>query len=208
MADTVPQIFNRSSGAVASYDWVDLTTGVGYRRYYWSAYSDGSVKYFLTPRVLDSTSLSGCIYTHIAGAGDSELNADITFLRPATVGTSDCYVQMTTSTGGTTGTYQVILYHVDGSATETSLGSMTTGSLTINNFKRLLFKFTVTLKKFAIGDKLRLCIIFDQTANPGGNLDIFHDGNGLTMDDDTAAPYTRTIDTNLIVDVPFRIDIT
>ena len=207
----IKDTYGGTPGAVASYDWQSLTTGLGYRTYYGASSTDSvGVKYFLTDRAVASSSGSTTsdtnVYTEFNAGADADIDFDITFGVPAIIGDGDCYVSipMNDPDGASDVTWVINIYHYDGS-TETSIGTAT--SNTINwgggvQARKELIKVSLSRKKFAIGDILRLNVIMTNT--DVSDVDIYHDpSSGVTLTDVMG----RTIGTDLTFDVPFEVRI-
>ena len=210
----VPELYRRGGNVVASYDWLDLTSGVGYRKYYACASAiNAATVFFLTPRILDSMPW---IATAEIALTDFTLyidkDFDITFNVPATI-KGNAYINalfsMNGTIAGTTTAYVVVnIYHVR-STTETSIGTNTKQlERTISGDETKYWKECVEVvcseKIFAVGDKLRINIqIYGKEAS--GNqttLNLYFDPAG-------GASYTdvdgRTVTSDLVCDVPFKI---
>ena len=210
----IPIYFRRTSPKIASYDWVDFTSGAGYKKFYGAcAINAGPTKsYFLTTKVIDSATGSGAmglttrgIGTWAAGAGgDIDIDFDITFNVPAYVATATAMLNYTFWNDGTASTTATInVYHVSTGAVETSIGTITGATQTTDDaYYRECFKIALTGKTFGVGEKLRLNVILTNLAATGIII-IYHDPSSQITVAEAGA--LRTIGTDLVFDVPFRI---
>ena len=210
----IPQKFQVQGSSVASYDWKDLTSGLGYRTFYASKTQSGS--HVLITRAMDSSSADfyaddGAIAEQAEANLEMDLDFDIAINVPCILrGTA--YVNLSHKVVNAAGAmmhryFVVTVYHYDGS-TETSLGSETTKDCiaTIDS-RRELITISLTSKKFAIGHILRLNVQLwaSETVEANNTIFLYFDPNSLNTLTD---PFERTIGTDLIFDCPFRIDIT
>lgn len=209
----MPTPFTIPDTSIASYNWIDTIGGAGYKRFYAAGAEDSvSVKYFLTTNVFDSSgSPTGVantnrgVYTYTNAGADFDIDFDITFGVPAIVMNADAIVNFTIYIAGTAAadsTPTVTIYHVRG-VTETSLGTATGVKIDsgADIYVRGAFKIPLTKKSFAIGDKLRLTFACD---NANATVKLYHDpASALTATDADS----RTIGTDLTLDIPFKIDI-
>ena len=203
----LPQIYRKSSLAVASYDWLDYTAGVGYKRFLGAGAIDSTgVTLFLTNKVLESATNDGSTRAIWTAGEDIDLNFDITFGVPAVVGGGDAFLTFTVSKPANTGGNAVInLYHVDLAAAETSIGTKTTRTYAVTGggeYYRETIVIAITKKAFAIGEKLRLSITF--TTDAGDSITMYHDPDTFLTFTDTAS---RTIGSDLKLEMPFVIEI-
>lgn len=209
MASGTPVMFRKGGDATANYDWIDLTTGLGYKRFYAAAslISTGNV-YYLDTKINDASSALGGVSSFNTALinGAVELNFDATFTKPATVGASQVIASYTVARNA--GVTQVCtafkVYHVNAAAVETELGTVAGKSHTAGGgageTARELLTLDITKKVFGIGEKLRISILF--TGNGAGA--VYHDPASLLTATDTS---TRTIGTDFTIDIPFVIDI-
>lgn len=205
MAGPTPIVHRKQAPELASYDWVDITSGTGYRRYYACAGRNnvGTILKFLTPRLLDAE-----FTYHVAAAGAPgtvfDLDFDIEFKRPAYV-EGDCFINATVThaAAGPSTWLEIFVYHYDGS-TETQLGTFVTPGRAVNGEYRECMKFALTGHHFAIGDILRLTVQVE-TDGITTTSGVYHDPNSrVTVTDQ---PTATAVNTDLILDCPFRIDI-
>jgi len=177
----IPKNFDYASPVIGSYDWLDLTSGLGYRRYYACASNiSGGTTYFLSTRVINAPSTAW--YTQAllnVGAATKiiDLDFDITFKAPANVG-GDAFINVTVSnlTQVNIDDIHVVIrvYHVSAAAVETELGNGTSTTPTwgaaLGVYARNTLKIALSTKHFAIGEKLRLTVEGWGGDNTGGSL--------------------------------------
>jgi hypothetical protein len=214
---TIPLPYVKGSGAIASYDWLDITAGVGYRTYYGCGDSNTSgYSYFLTP----SSSMGGgrtylnANSTGAAFAKEADIDFDITLGRPAYVeGYAYFYIahSLIAGAGAAGESYLIVyLYHYDG-ATETQLATGTTVTRTIaagtteHNGECLILDVTAG-RKFKVGEILRVNVqVWNKdSANPIQSRIHFDPTSGLSLTEVTSG---RSIPTSMNLEVPFRVQI-
>lgn len=210
-------VFARANGesSIASYDWLDITSGCGYRTYYPTKTNSASPAPILTVRKIDGG--AECWYQHDAAtvqaeaATLSDTDFDITMRVPSIIG-GVSYMNFSHDVTGTPAQilhryFVITIYHVLAVAgTETSLGTATTLDWTSSDLPiRESVSFDLTSHKFAIGDKLRFNVISKGSATAGGTyVEYYFDPNSLKTLTDSES---RTIGTDFTLDVPFKIDI-
>jgi hypothetical protein len=210
MAGTLPVTYRKSAGYSASFDWVDYSTGCGYRRYYpCMSYVFGTTyEYFLSTKVLDS---QRCDLHYIpAGvnyATSIDWDFDIVMNQPCeTQGIA--YVNYSHHVGAATHTcYQTFnIYHVTPAGVETLIGTKSSVERATAGATRDCLKIDVTNKMFSIGDKLRLNILYISKKSAGviDCIAYIDPASGLSL---TEVGTTRTIGTDITFDCPFKIDI-
>lgn len=212
--ETLPVVFRKSTGYTASFDWMDATTGHGYRRYYGAGRVTvaQALDTFLTSRIVgsssrDTTSVKGFVLNNGGGGAEIDVDFDITFQVPATVAAADAFVALTIQISGTSESSKgtVTIYHVTSGGVETSLGTISNSTITSaaagTSYYRLLFKVTTTEKHFSAGEKLRVNFTSTETSE---SLDLHFDPDSLLTFTDLDS---RTIGTDFIADVPFVVDL-
>lgn len=214
----VPQYFSVGSGVIASYDWIDLTTGLGYRKYYACASNlSAGYSYFLTQRSdydADPNKQGVSSFNNANYEKKYDLDFDIEFNVPAVIANAYATLNMMyylwASAGETAYGYVVVsIIHYDGSS-ETNIGTATSAVDSVvglaTSYFRLCFNFALTQKKFAIGDILRLTVeVWAKVTGASGQCGIYHDpGSRVTQTEASGG----TAGTDLVVDIPFKIDIT
>jgi len=195
----VPINYRTGGSILASYDWENLVTGIGYRRFYGcSAQLVGGNEIFLT----NESTINAKPNRQQQG---SPYVFDVAFGRPAYIeGTA--YVNLSTQwalTFTNSMQYIVTIYHVDVSGTATSLGTATTPIKSYGTYRHCLI-LTLTGQHFGIGETLRMEVVENRTAGSGWQW--------LYMDPSSRASITDQDDntvsgTDLSFDVPFRVDI-
>jgi hypothetical protein len=210
MSNSLPPFVRSSAGAVASYSWEDLTQALGYRRYYAIALANSTgYTYSLLSKTIDA-STSGATkigyYSTAAGASDLDVDFDITFGFPVQVAGATAFVNYSMAVYDSAHVYAIVnIYHVTSGGTETLIGT-TTGTTYDHNgtkYYRDTIAVELTTKHFAIGEKLRVNIYLEK-AGTNGSVDLFHDPSSLTTYTDKDS---RTIGSDLTVDIPFKIDL-
>lgn len=195
-----------TSPILVNFDAFDFGTGFGYKKFYMLGTDDSSsVKYSL---VTDSTLISDSTTAAWQVGGDTtDRDFDFTFNKPITIANADVtinyHVFMSSNASGTF-TVAWTIYHFDGS-TETSIGTVTDttssdGDPTVR-YNRTV-KVTLTRKRFAKGDTLRLNAIV--TSNQGaGTHYFFIDPSGqVTFTNSQGGTGTSSSSIN----VPFEVD--
>jgi hypothetical protein len=210
----IPSIFTQKGGeAVASYDWFDLASGTGYRKYYLTcATTSTATTYFLNSELMDSSPYldSYTMPANSAMALRIDRDFDLEFKNPVIIQgnlLTNFLIKTYASPTDSTEVYAIInIYHVDLAATETLLGTATSTTSAATNdatsYQRVTFNIPLARKKIAIGEKLRVNVLIYGS----------HSGNDLT---DTVSVYFDPTEisaisgqnSDFIVQVPFRIDI-
>ena len=201
----IPQTYVTSPEAAVNFDFADVLTDVGYVTL--TALDDEAGGQKLSRLVVDSTNLR----TSVAQPGSVESNFDFEFLTSQKV-KGDLLLTITiwahdTGTGNTTNDTTVEIFHVDSGATETTIGTQQAITQLVTagdgNYRTTL-TFAVD-KQFAVGDKLRVEVISTITGNAGGDVGgVYHDPlNRTTITDQ----HSSGANTNLIVQVPFQLDL-
>jgi hypothetical protein len=202
MATILPNIFSTGGGNLTfNVDFFDYFANAGYKRFYPTVFTDSvSSKYILSPEKLDSFQGQ---YRSSASNSTSEINFDLTFANPATLATSKVYINYTVVTDQV-GHAHFTIYHVDAAAAETSLGTVESRAHPAGNTREGVV-ISITGANFAVGETLRLEVLFTDGDANGNPSYIYHDPNSLlTLVETTSA---RTIKTDMTVDVPFLMDI-
>jgi len=202
----IPPTFQAQQTAIASYNWEDLTSRLGYIDFLavGTTSNNSGISYILTNQVI-----SGGTTSIVNESGSTELNFDTSvFNLPATI-KGDCYIHVPSSIINDTATTQtetaivtVVLYLVDAVGTETSLGTdffSHSGSLGIgsSSYADILFKLPIASTHIKIGEKLRLSVTTNLTEGGGDS--------GLTFDPLDAG--TTFQSSQLKISVPFKIEI-
>lgn len=196
----LPRVFrNERERVILSFNWTDLATGTGYRTFYPAAAQDSaSIEYFLTQTRIDGNPIKDSLN----GSSSEERNFDIEFEQPQTIrGTA--FFNFTQFVGASSSTKtQIEVFHVDKDSNEISLGTKTSLTRNGTNTWRELLKIELTEKHFAIGEKLRISVIFTHTgANSSNNW--FDPASSITTTDILG----RTVGTDFVCNIPFKIDL-
>ena len=193
-----PQVFPPlSEGAIASYDYYDFASSVGYKTFYPADFSGA------TYSLVTETIYSHAGYT----AGECDLDFDIEFKRACDI-KGDVIINIPCARYNPSGspatigyTATVYIRHWDGT-TETELGNaVATQSDSIGtvtwHYKMNALKVTVADTHFAAGETLRVTVVFVQTG--AERVYLGHDPKGRTFTN-------WTYGTQMRVDVPFRLN--
>ncbi len=207
-------IFSRGTGpdSIASYDWLDVTSGTGYRTYYGTKSKAGT--WPLTTRPIDGG--TGPWFAEVTGGNN--VNASIKYtvelvivMNITSIIKGTTYIQFTH--GPVTGAgvlthryYDLTVYHVTPGDAEDSLGTIqSTDRLGDLTTWREMLEIDLTTKKFAIGDRLRLKLEVWSGGDANRLYKTYFDPATLSTLSDGEG---RTIGTDLTIDVPFKIDLT
>lgn len=200
----IPRKYYKGSDIAATYDYIDLATGTGYKNYYPAGGKDSTGNiYFLTSALLDSDLANfGANFT----SGTTTLNFDMTFGAPAIINNADALVNFRTQMSGTSSGYVVFtIYHVRGS-TVTSIGSTQSPTYSTSGateYARRLLKISLTKKYFQAGDILRFTMAITRLT---GGIDLEWDPAGRQVLTETGGT-SASITSNITVTLPFKIDI-
>lgn len=197
----IPSIFSQKGGTtIATYDYLDLASGTGYKTFYGLGIKDASgIIYSL----VSSNSLASSRQANLltSSSGTQTFNLDFTFYAP-TIIQGDAYVTFTwyAPGGGSAGTAEFEFYHVRG-VTETLIGEITSQSLGVE-ISRETLKASLTSTPFSIGDIYRVKV---KMARSGGTIN-------LLIDPTSRATYTETgtgitIGSSLLILTPFKVDL-
>jgi len=216
---------------IASYDYTDIASGLGYSIFYGANVSDGTASgsYIITPNTFYSDKITTFDDMGVAVEKMFDGNFDTSsFNLPKDV-KGDAIIQIPLGIGRKTGQTGDIAYinasgsivHYDGT-TEISLGSFKSTEFSVNDavkaydYSVTSTKVNLTEQHFKVGDILRLKLeIWKRGGVAGGRYFGFgHDPKnqpdpetlaaGGTIYDDTATTYGPT---TMEVHVPFKIDL-
>ena len=196
----MPAIYRKQGeGALASYDYLDYASGVGYKKYYLcGADTSAGDIYFLTNLPIASDTYV------MSTVGTCDIDFDLNFVNPAIIG-GECWINYTMITGGpgTNGIFQFNIYHVRAGA-ETLLGTITDGTTTGTNTNRKCVKFTISKKAIAIGDILRVNVIVTRTLGAAGPTWYYDPSSRQTF---TETSTGSTLPSDCVIYMPFKIDL-
>jgi hypothetical protein len=206
----IPVIFRSgASPQIATYDWYDAGLGSGYKRFYCGAtfLSGANAQYYLTTKQHEgdySVSGANTVYQQVVRNNNTTINFDLTFNNPAVV-KGEMLIRYCKGWNNGSQNFTIFnIYHVR-NAVSTLIGTVTTN--TDNNpassvFRRLA-KVTVSQKAFAKGDILRISMKMVEYGNQDARWDFLVGGRVTATENGTSA----TVDNEMYIDVPFRIDL-
>lgn len=197
---SVPQVYRKSAeGTIASYSFYDLTTGTGYKKFYGiDSISGANAIYSLVTEAVtsntDSTTFSSC-----------NLNFDLDINVPTILKGRAFFEQpIGVATAGDTITISGAFYKVNSGGTASLIGTPVSLDISPNALGSgnswCYITGSVDIPQplvFKKGEKIRYNIIVSGIASTGR---LFHDTRGVSV----SASYPFT---NLIVYLPFRIDL-
>ena len=195
-------------GTIASYNFTDIASGEGFVRFYAARLSGSDI---LTGNVVYSDTIetaSNFVDTADTPVLVSTFNFDTTkFNLPRRMG-GTAIVSIPAEIASTSATAQVTAFlkivKADGTVVDLISGS---GKFATSSSQEKMFSFSLVVPTTLIKkeDKIRLSVEqwrVDTSGSPAASTHyIGHDPKNR------AAPTITTIDTNLIMDVPFRIDL-
>lgn len=219
----IPNNFLTATPSIASYDYFDLASGIGYKRFYGIVADTSTGKVYrldqnitdVTGRVSATTDITNTVYY-----AHTDLDFDLTFTKYFTVGgEGKLYLTIQTAGAGVgqnqAAAYIVAtIYHVTAGGTETSLGTAQSQEYNTNIVagisRRYLIPITITKKNFIPTDRIRvnviaMCKYIADGAGGVKTFKIYYDPTNLltpAVDADGVAG-----DTSLIFDMPFYIDL-
>lgn len=187
--------------AVASYDYFDIATAVGYKSFYLAgAYdSTGSSRFLTTNPNIASDYRVGFI-----GNG-ADLDFDIEFNKPLIIADVDAIISyMIIANGSNSDTFTAVftVKHVDKNGTETDLGTVTITDSDGDpvQYRMHTAKIPLSRKKISIGEKLRLNV----TLTTAASWVIYTDPAGAIT---KTLSNTGTGTSRAILDIPIKVDV-
>ena len=221
----VPVVYRKTQdSAIASYDYFDIATGSGYRRLYGISAGVGSgaaLTYALSTQTLDSTkprtdqyNSGSSVYTK-----DIDLDFDLSFAAPQSV-KGPVLAQITYGlqniNPGVQGDFflAAAVKKVDLNSVETTLKYLSGGMYHINvpqnaiQEYREIASLDVSKTHFSAGEKLRFTteVWTKAPASQDFKINLYFDGANRVKSL-SGNGWFASHDTNLLVDVPFVIDI-
>ena len=192
--------FTTASPILASYDYFDFATGLGYKKYYMAGLADSvGNKFILT----DDDGLLADLDNYRVGANGTDVDFDITFNNTISIAAANATISYTIKTEAAAAiTMAWTIYHVRGGS-ETSLGTITDSTTTAGGlaYYRKSMKVALTAKDFQIGDILRVNVIV--TSNVAlGTAFMWIDPAGALSAADTLG---RTVNTSANINIPFKL---
>lgn len=204
MPARIPNNFQTTQdSAIASFNYIDLVSGQGYRTFYPVGFKTiaATFQYGFTSEAIDSDINNYTDYSSTAHERDIDFdsgNIDYPFI----IAEGIAYIQATVGTDqATSGTFTMKLIKYDGSS-ETEIGTVTVQIPTAASTQRLSFKMTTARTKLNVGDILRFNLT---TSHTNGKGIYYWDGGGRLTVTETAS--SATIPSNIEVSIPFAIDI-
>lgn len=208
----VPVIYRTGGENISTYDWFDLASQAGYKRYYATAAEmSGSTSYFLSTKTLDGSPpyfndvLSGSTAYMLLHDFDFDMtcNSPICLNGTALINVSHNIQQASSYS-------QVIfnLYHVDVDNAETLIGTANTPieQLGSPTYYRECLKMLIAKTAFKFNEILRLNVQHwgnkDNAVNGGSK--IYYDPTSRSTITDQ---WGGTSGTDLYIDIPFKIDL-
>ena len=215
MAEQLPINFPLpSESAVASYNYVDVETGLGITTYYLAQQKDdGGVDYIMTPYTLAS---HRSVIVFDAGWG-----AATTFTFYSGVFNSPRYLKgridfnfcaAFNGTAGATMEHEVKVYHYDGSSSTQIGGTWTSETLTLAAATETMCangSITSTGTNFKKGDQIKVEVILNRTGSYG-DYELGIDPQARDSDQVTPLLVKATypnLFTNFTMDIPFRVEL-
>ena len=204
MASTLPIVFQGGSRALASYDYFDYYSAVGYKKFYLGASGiSGATAYLVSTRTFDSS-----VNTRsISSSSTANQDFDLTFNNPGILKGDmifNCTTQQNTNQNIVV---TITVSKVDLASSVLQLGqaihTQINGAGSQQNIRHCI-KLNVAQTHFGIGEKLRInAKILNNVA--GDTITLFFDPTGRqTL---TEAISGATIGTDFIVEIPFKIDL-
>ena len=186
------QPFTTVSQALVNLDWADQVSGIGHIIFYPTI----STTNYLSRRLSDSSS----VYLS-ATNGTSQYDLDYEFKTSMFMEGNAVFNFTQRNLASSAGNVRVTVYHVAPDTTETSLGTAITATRSGTTTWRENITISLTSINFSVGDKLRITVA---VYSDGGNTQsCYADPNsGLTLTDN----YGRTVGTDFICDMPFRVE--
>lgn len=220
MADTLPLNFPiPQENIISSYTFQDIAQNVSYATYY--AVIDRTGAGILSPSGIETDQEYWRI-SKTTASGSEEWNFDLTFKRPVTI---EGKLMVVCTYGGKKGTgsapqsYETVeIFHVNATATETSIGTEQTGETynyggdtNVRSYRKL-FIFDITKKTFGIGEKLRVEVVtnwVNDTSGTPSQAYFWFDGMnraeaGNDPSSDGTAYFLNSQDTDFKVYVPYK----
>tara|TARA_Y100000310_G_scaffold74337_1_gene70454 strand:+ start:403 stop:1050 length:648 start_codon:yes stop_codon:yes gene_type:complete len=199
-----------------NFSFADALSGTGTATYYGTGTQDNKI---LTTVVSDASNPKTIAVSSGGGEDIFEANFDLLFDNTTAIVDGRLITTFTLDNdGNSNGTViskaKVTAYHVDSASTETTIGAqITTDTFTITNAidksRRYTVDWDITRKKFKIGEKLRIEIIYnvnDSAGEGGSTCVLYHEPSDRTASAVDAVDSAITANaTTLLTFVPFRI---
>ncbi len=203
MANRIPHHFLEAPNTIVNIDFLDVATGVGYKRFYLRGTNTdaGGDLFELTTNETSGSDIENYRFTSVS---DDE-NFDVTFTKPLKMATNDLEIWGTTRIVGSasqTYTVTITVYHVDVAASATSLGSIAWTSTHDGTpkYRKRAAKIAVSEKIFKKGEKLRVRV---QTSGSASSSEFYFDPVGRRTATETDS--SATIDTKSWIAIPIQV---
>lgn len=217
MAEFKPALLKKRSllrsgePALASYDWTDIASGLGYVDFYlFTSRNDGTISYGVTTQILGSQNITTTQSVGGAAPGSSSLNWDSSALNsPRTIGKGDIILDFSASGGlgfsGRTYNFRAQVIKLTG-AVETILGTGQSVNYTANLDKtNFVMALPITdIVNLKIGDIIRVKVTLEVTVGAGTS------GTPTTLTygtDPKDRDGTVELPNQFKISVPFRIEV-
>ena len=149
--EPLPVNFRKSPEALATYSYFDSIIGAAFIKFYLLGTLDSvGPKYHLT---IDNT-IASDNDNQLDASGAIDLDFDIDVEVPFTVAARTAIVSQPSQNAGGAPIITYTIYHVAADTTETSIGAVTTP--TLSNLDRKTLQISLTRTRFKKGEKLRL----------------------------------------------------
>jgi len=217
---TVPTVFrNTRPRSLTNYSWIDIANATGIQTYYGVNTFDGSG--ILSPTAIDSYSWRTSGTPAASESKKEDKDYDLLFNVPQTVkGTlTVTHTYAVTNNNGVNtvhGYTKVRVYHYDGS-TETEIGTQVTtttlssGGVGQVEAARSVIKFASLNQHFKKGETLRVNIeMWSWLTSGSSSYQLYTDGSNRGTGPAVTVPTAisgDTANTNIIVQVPYKIDV-
>lgn len=206
MAELLPVNFPApSENSIASYDYFDFASGRAFKRFYPGVADDSSTyQYFLTTQTPVSTYAKRFFENSVANVYVSN-DFETVFKNTVTISGQAIisYTLKSAAAGSSTGNAKFEFFRVR-NGTPTSIGSVTGPSVALgagNNYRRLTAVCSLTETDFTVNDTLRVTVSVQNTAL--SSMGIYCDPASLATVTETTSGLT--IPTNLIMEIPFKV---
>ena len=206
MPGGLPIIYRSGSGNLTfNVDYVDYAANAGYKKFYCGgAAVSGAAVFFLSPQQIPSSMSAATLWIQATNQISTK-TFDMTFNNPARVTAADALAEFTTNSATSTNLIvRVSINHVRG-AVVTEFGMKETESFLTGTteFQRNSLVIPVTAQAFSPGDKLR--VITSLNENNSVVAKLYHDPS--SRDTFTENGTGATIGSDLVVSIPFKIDL-
>jgi len=210
----VPVVYSKASrDTIATYNYYDLSSATGYRKYYnfLSGMSGGNLM-LVSPETIEGN--PAYIQGSATAASPSAVlsyDFDLTYNMPSVI-KGDFIWNGTWATYSTANNniafFRIYVYHVNSAGTETQIGfgesSSDTGTSTdsgVMNYYRKCVKINLTQTKFKVGEKFRITVELWWAHQGTGT------GHWFVYFDPSDRSTTAAENTSMDYKIPYRIDL-